>query len=220
MTADSNDDVNDDVNDEEEPEVEAEADEPASETKKASASSDATDILNSPSFLQKKLEVLTKDVAVIEAKIEEANEVYKANKEEWGSQIDALNAEYSNINNRFKTMSSAETATATTEVARKVINVIDNFDRAFTSIKPETDDELTVESAYKESYDLFLSILEGLGVKQLETVGKEFDFQFHQALMSRPVEDFEEGIVCEEMQKGFAMEDGTLIRAAMVVVAA
>ena len=70
MTANSN----DDVNDEEEPEAEAEADEPVSETKKSSASSDATDILNSPSFLQKKLEVLTKDVVVIEAKIEEANE--------------------------------------------------------------------------------------------------------------------------------------------------
>ena len=57
-----------------------------------SASSKAKIILNSTSFLQKKL---TKDVAFIEAKMDERNKVYKANKEEGGPQIYALIAEVS-----------------------------------------------------------------------------------------------------------------------------
>jgi len=54
----------------------------------------------------------------------------------------------------------------------------------------------------------------------VETLGKEFDYEFHQAVMTRPSDDYEEGVVCEELAKGYSMEDGELIRAAMVSVAA
>ena len=67
---------------------------------------------------------------------------------------------------------------------------------------------------------MILDTLAGLGLKKVETVGTEFDYEFHSAVMMRPDEDFEEGMVCEELAKGYAMEDGTLVRAAMVVVAA
>jgi molecular chaperone GrpE len=67
---------------------------------------------------------------------------------------------------------------------------------------------------------MIIASLGELGVKPVETVGIEFDYEFHQAVMMRPDEDYEEGIVCEELQKGWSMEDGFLIRAAMVVVAA
>jgi molecular chaperone GrpE len=46
----------------------------------------------------------------------------------------------------------------------------------------------------------------------------EFDYEFHQAVMQKPSEEYEEGIVCEELAKGFKLND-QLIRAAMVVVA-
>ena len=67
---------------------------------------------------------------------------------------------------------------------------------------------------------MILSTFKDLGIQEIETVGKEFNFEVHQAVMMRPSEDFSEGIIMEELAKGYKMEDGTLIRPAMVVVAA
>jgi len=180
----------------------------------------ASDILSSPSFLKRKLDVLKTDTAAVQEKMDAQNEVFKANKEEWGSQIDNLRTEYTNIEDRFKKMSKSETNTETMNIARKLLEVLDNFDRAFSSVTPETDAEQAVEASYKETYQMVLDTFKELGITEVDTVGKEFDYEFHQAVMTRPVEGFEEGVVCEELAKGYAMEDGKLIRAAMVVVAA
>jgi len=119
------------------------------------------------------------------------------------------------------TKQSAEgNGVATLEVARKMLDTLDNFDRAFGVVTPESEREEMIESAYKKSYQMILETFGDLGIKEVETVGKEFDYEFHQAVMMRPDEDHEEGLVCEELAKGYIMEDGTLIRAAMVVVAA
>jgi molecular chaperone GrpE len=108
---------------------------------------------------------------------------------------------------------------AITMVVREMLELLDNFDRAFGVIKPETDEEATMEAEYKELYQSVLDKFTALGVEIVTTVGTEFDYEVHQAIMQRPAEDYEEGIVCEEFQKGFKMGD-TLIRAAMVAVAA
>ena len=108
---------------------------------------------------------------------------------------------------------------ATINVVREMLDLLDNFDRAFGAVTPETDAQKAIEEEYKEVYASILETFEKLGVKEVETLGKEFDFQFHQAVMQRPSEDYEEGIVCDEFQKGFILDE-TLIRAAMVAVAA
>ena len=108
---------------------------------------------------------------------------------------------------------------ATVQVAREVLKVLDNYDRAFGAIRPETDTEVAIEQEYRATYGDILNILADLGVEEVETVGIEFDYEVHQAVMQKPSDEFEEGIVCEEFQKGFKLGD-TLIRAAMVSVAA
>ena len=108
---------------------------------------------------------------------------------------------------------------ATREVVREMLEVMDNFDRAFAAVKPESDEERNVEREYKDIYQSILDTFEELGVSVIETVGKEFDYELHQAVMQRPSDVYEEGIVMEEFQKGFIMGD-TLIRASMVAVAA
>ena len=121
----------------------------------------------------------------------------------------------------MKDKMKAEAGLANIQIARKFLNVLDNYDRAFIALTPEWHEEKEVEAAYnKETYDSILKQFDDISVKQVETVGVEFDYEFHQAVMMRPDEDYEEGVVCEELAKGFKMEDGTLIRAAMVVVAA
>jgi molecular chaperone GrpE len=109
---------------------------------------------------------------------------------------------------------------ATMNVARQMLNVLDNFDRAFKIMEAETDDEKALEAAYQETYAKILSIFKELGVTEIEALGKEFDYEFHQAVLQRPHEDYEEGFVCEELQKGYVLNGSRLVRAVMVSVAA
>jgi molecular chaperone GrpE len=104
------------------------------------------------------------------------------------------------------------------QVARQMLAAMDTFDRAFGAVKATSEFEMQVEAEYKEAYGMILETFEKLGIEQVETVGTEFDYEFHQAVMQKPSEDYEEGIVCEELAKGFKLGD-QLIRAAMVVVA-
>eukprot|EP00555_Chaetoceros_dichaeta_P014821 CAMPEP_0198275894 /NCGR_PEP_ID=MMETSP1447-20131203/65021_1 /TAXON_ID=420782 /ORGANISM="Chaetoceros dichaeta, Strain CCMP1751" /LENGTH=274 /DNA_ID=CAMNT_0043970801 /DNA_START=62 /DNA_END=886 /DNA_ORIENTATION=- len=211
--------TNDDDDDETESKEEKASKEEYKEAEET-PTSPASDILSSPSFLKRKLHVLKTDTDAVQEKMDAQNEIFKANKAEWGTQIDNLRTEYTNIEDRFKRMSKGETNTATMEVARKLLEVLDNFDRAFNSVSPESPAELAVEAAYKDAYAMVLTTFQDLGVTEVETVGLEFDYEFHQAVMTRPDEEHEEGVVCEELAKGYLMEDGKLIRAAMVVVAA
>ena len=60
--------------------------------------------------------------------------------------------------------------------------------------------------------------LEDLGVKPIEAVGKEFDPAYHNAVMQVESEEYEEGVVVQEFQKGYMYKD-TVLRHSMVTVA-
>ena len=68
----------------------------------------ANDILNSPAFLKRKLEVLQSDVKSIDEKISDANKIYEENKAEWGPQLDDLRKEVSNQSHSFTSAFSAD----------------------------------------------------------------------------------------------------------------
>lgn len=59
----------------------------------APAADAGNDILNSPAFLKRKLEVLTADVAELEDRVSGMNAIYEENKVEWGPQMDKLRTE-------------------------------------------------------------------------------------------------------------------------------
>jgi molecular chaperone GrpE len=200
-------------------EEEKEAEPPVEVGDASTPSGGGADILSSPAFLKRKLEVLKTDVAKIEEDLAAAQELLKEGRAEYEPQLEALQSEYKMIQARMTNQSKAGDSMATTNVVREMLDVLDNSDRAFGAVDPETDEEKAIEAEYKEAYQSILDSFEELGVKVVETVGKEFDYEVHQAVMQRPVENFEEGIVCEEYQKGFVIGE-TLIRAAMVAVAA
>jgi molecular chaperone GrpE len=127
--------------------------------------------------------------------------------------------QYKTIQERMNTQSKKGNTMATVQVARNMLKAMDGLNRAFGAIKPSNAEEEAIEAEYKEAYNQILTTFEGLGIEVIETVGKEFDYEVHQAVMQKPSPDYEEGIVCEELQKGFKIGD-TLIRASMVVVAA
>jgi len=118
---------------------------------------------------------------------------------------------------------STQTQTRDKEVVRQVVRemlgLLDNFDRAFGIVKATTEEEKVCEEEYREAYQMVMDVIKGLGVEEVQTVGTEFDYELHQAVMQKPGTEYEEGTVCEEFQKGFKIGD-SLIRPAMVAVAA
>ncbi|KAL3903347.1 MAG: hypothetical protein SGILL_010479, partial [Bacillariaceae sp.] len=167
----------------------------------------------------RKLEVLKSDIEKTEADLEAALERAEVAKEEWGPQLEDLQREYENIRERMSSQNETGDSQAIVKVVQAVLELLDNFDRAYGVIKPETDADAAIEEEYKAAYQSILETFEKLGVTEVATVGQEFDYELHQAVMQMPGTDFEEGIVCQEFQKGFVMEE-TLIRPAMVAVAA
>jgi molecular chaperone GrpE len=176
------------------------------------------DILNSPQFLNRKRDVLLNDLQTIQNDIFLAKEQLKQNKNEWGPQFADLAKEYEMIQQRMNVQSNANNDVATSQVVRSMLAVLDNFDRAFGQVTAAAENEIAIENEYKLVYGDVLDIFKKLGVEEVPTVGTEFDYEIHQAVMQKPSADYEEGIVCEELQKGFRINN-TLIRAAMVAVA-
>lgn len=180
---------------------------------------DGMDILSSPVFLRRKLEVVQKDLQVTTAEISQAKEQLEQAQQEWQPQLDELEREYRQIQTRMNDQSTRSDSAATIQVVREMLGVLDTFDRAFGSVQPVTDEEVRVEREYREVASSILNTFTELGVEVVPTVGIEFDYEIHQAVMQKPSDEYEEGIVCEEFQKGFKLGD-QLVRAAMVAVAA
>merc|ERR1712241_645408 len=105
-------------------------------------SESATDILNSPAFLKRKLELLNEDVLKVETDIAEMKGIVEEGKAEWGERLDQLDKEFVNIQERLIKQTGESGGRALIEVARKILDVIDNYDRAFKSVTPSNDDEI------------------------------------------------------------------------------
>lgn len=184
----------------------------------AAPAADVNDILSSPAFLKRKLEVLESDIAKTEEEIVAATERKEIAKEEWGPQLEYLQREYTNIQLRMTEQNQEGDSDAKVRVVKGILDLLDNFDRASGVIVAETEAEQAIEAAYKQGYQDILDQFKEMGVTEVDTLGTEFDYELHQAVMQMPAPEYEEGIVCKEFQKGFIMGE-SLIRPAMVAVA-
>ncbi|CAH8320145.1 unnamed protein product [Eruca vesicaria subsp. sativa] len=106
------------------------------------------------------------------------------------------------------------------KVIENLLAVLDNFERAKSQIKVETEGEEKVTNSYQSIYKQFVEILGSLGVVTMETVRKQFAPMLHdQAIMREDSEEYEEGIVLKEYRKGFLLGE-RLLRPSMVKVSA
>lgn len=105
----------------------------------------------------------------------------------------------------------------TENALKKMIEVLDNFERGKKAL--ENVDDCT---KVKESFDLVhkqvFDALSKLGLEVIETEGKEFDPNFHDAVMQTPTSEHPEHTIINELQKGYKMGDKVL-RPALVNVA-
>ena len=93
---------------------------------------------------------------------------------------------------------------------------MDNFERGLAAVPEEQKSDAFVEGMDK-IYKQMMTVFDELDVKPIEAVGKEFDPEFHNAVMQVESEEYESGIVAQELQKGYMYRD-SVVRHSMVAV--
>lgn len=101
----------------------------------------------------------------------------------------------------------------------ELLPVIDNFERARSQIKPQTDAEMNIHKSYQGVYKQLVDCLKRVGVSPMRSEGEMFDPNLHEAVMREPTSDYEDGIVIEDLMRGYMLGERVL-RHAMVKVAA
>lgn len=102
-------------------------------------------------------------------------------------------------------------------LARELLGVIDNFDRALAvESSPET------FGAFRQGIELTAGELKSsllkYGIQEVDCLGQNFDPELHEAIGAEPTADFAPGTICRVLKKAFKMHD-RLLRPAQVVVA-
>lgn len=125
-------------------------------------------------------------------------------------------AEFENFRNRTEKEKAMMFETGAKSVIEKILPVIDNFERGLSMI-PEEEKETPVADGMNKIYKQLVTELEALGVKPIEAVGLEFDPNLHNAVMQVESEEYESGVVAQELQKGYTYRE-TVVRHSMVAV--
>ena len=98
-------------------------------------------------------------------------------------------------------------------LAREILNVVDNFDRALSS-KSDSNENALEEGVILIQKEV-LSILEKFNVKKINALGEDFDANIHQAMFEKESKEYKPGQVCEIVQEGYSFHD-RLLRPALV----
>ena len=126
-------------------------------------------------------------------------------------------AEFDNFRKRTDKEKSAMYEIGARDVIEKILPVVDNFERGLSTI-PEDAKGTPFADGMEKIYKQLVKTLDDLGVKPIEAVGKEFDPNFHNAVMHVEDEKLGENIVAAELQKGYMYRD-SVVRHSMVQVA-
>lgn len=128
-----------------------------------------------------------------------------------------LQADFENFRKRTEKERLTIRSDAQGDVIESLLPMVDSFEKAKQQIKPETEKEKKIDTSYQGIYKQFVEILRSLRVAVVPTVGKRFDPSVHEAIAREESQEFKEGIVSQELRRGFLLGD-RLVRPAMVKV--
>ncbi|ANF97755.1 nucleotide exchange factor GrpE [Paenibacillus bovis] len=125
-------------------------------------------------------------------------------------------ADFDNFRRRTQKEKEELAKYASAQLITELIPVIDNFERAMAT-KPENPELESFSKGVDMIFRQLSDVLKNTGLTPMEAVGQPFNPEFHQAVMQVESDEYEEGIVVEELQKGYVLKD-KVIRPAMVKV--
>ncbi len=143
----------------------------------------------------------------------------KAQLEERTSQYMRIAADFENYRRRNSKERDDQEVQIKRNTITELLPVIDNFERARSQIKPQTEAEMTIHKSYQSVYKQLVDCLKRLGVSAMRAEGQDFDPNLHEAVMREPTDQHPEGTVIDELVRGYMIGDRVL-RHAMVKVAA
>ena len=126
-------------------------------------------------------------------------------------------AEFDNFRKRTEKEKSAMFDMGAKSILEKLLPVIDNFERAFSTV-PEDPEAAQYAKGMEMIYRQLLKNLEDAGATPIDCKGKPFDPNYHNAVMHVEDESLGENVIAEEFQKGYMYKDSVL-RYSMVKVA-
>lgn len=149
------------------------------------------------------------------AKTDKKQDAMKQKVDELEDKVKRQMAEFDNFRKRTEKEKTAMFETGAKSVIEKILPVVDNFERGLATVADEKDNGFAdgMQMIYKQ----LMTELDNLGVKPIEAIGQEFDPNFHNAVMQVESEEYESGIIAQELQKGYMYRD-TVVRHSMVAV--
>jgi molecular chaperone GrpE len=158
--------------------------------------------------MQSTISALTQDIEALKAQVEDRT-----------SQYMRIAADFENFRKRTQKEKEEQEQQIKCVTLKELLPVVDNFERARSQIKPQTDAEMTIHKSYQSVYKQLVESLKRIGVSPMRSEGKEFDPNLHEAVMREPTTEQPEGTVLEELVRGYVLGERVL-RHAMVKVAA
>jgi molecular chaperone GrpE len=159
------------------------------------------------------------------AVLQQENASLKQLLDDKSQQADLAKAQYARLAadfENFRRRTTKEKENLEVQVKKNVITellpVIDNFERARTQLKPDSENEKAIHSSYQGVYKTLVECLKKMGVSAMRPEGQEFDPNFHEAMLREATNEYPEGTVIEQLMRGYTIGD-TILRHAMVKVA-
>ena len=150
--------------------------------------------------------------------LEEENHKLKNELKESSEKVLRLAAEMQNYKKRNETEKSNMLKYANEDLAKSLLPILDNFERAIKLDDNDLSDEVSkFLSGFKMIYGSFVNVLNNIEVKEIDCDGLEFDPVYHQAVLTEKDENKPSGVVLEVLQKGYMYKD-KVIRPVMVKV--
>ena len=197
-----------------------EAEAPDTEAPEAEASAEGSETENTSEESSKKSRA-EKKAEKKALKTDKEKEALKARVEELEDKTKRQLAEFENFRNRSEKEKAQSFDRGAASVLEKLLPVVDNFERGFAAVDEEDKDDAFVVGMDK-IYKQLMDELDKMGVKPIEAtemdcLGKKFDPAFHNAVMQTESDEYESGVVAQELLKGYTYHD-TVIRHSMVSV--
>ena len=149
-----------------------------------------------------------------EAENSKANETEEVNPlqekyDKLNNQYIRLAADFDNYRKRHEQEKEALLKYGAENTLKKMIEVLDNFERGLKAIETVEDCE-KVKECYNLAYKNFTDVLTKAGLETIKAEGEEFDPNFHEAVMQTPTSDKPEHTIVAELQKGYKLGDKVL----------
>lgn len=151
-----------------------------------------------------------------QAKQDKKEDAYKEQIGQLEDKVKRQLAEFENFRNRTEKEKAAMFEIGAKSVIEKILPVIDNFERGFATVEPEDEGDAFV-GGMQQVYKQLMKELDDIGVKPIEALGQEFDPNLHNAVMQVESEEYESGVVAQELLKGYTYRD-SVVRHSMVAV--